>query len=76
MMFKCPECGSNLLYEQETGPVLTRCVTAIDSNDKCTLYKGAWISEDKTKWWYCGGCKCGLPVDNVEQLIEYLEKLK
>ncbi len=74
MMFKCPECGSDLLYEKEAGAVITRHIVAIDSRDRCTKYSDFWVETPNQKSWVCGDCGWKLPVRNTAQLIRYLEK--
>jgi transcription initiation factor IIE alpha subunit len=73
MLFKCPECGSNKLFENEIGPVITREVRGIHSQYHHTVYDVYWASKDGEKWWTCGDCGWRLPVSTTPELIKYLE---
>ncbi len=74
-MFVCPECSDTVLHEHETGLTVTREVQGINSQDCRTQCSESWESEENKVHWTCGHCGWRLPVQNVYELICYLEGL-
>jgi len=72
--FTCPICNGSQIFEKETGPLIIRELTGIDTQYQCVLYDNYWANNlDDCKKWHCSECNWRLPVKSPVELIKYLE---